>query len=521
MNESFHGHIFCYVISLTHVINNVGMRSLSCLFFQRKIFSPSRCSSYSAHFMMMNRYLHSGRDMKAFKWLYTCRDRVLQRKFSFTARKARKYQPQTIGEILIAYLTKKQILLRGFMCKKRQTNIPYFKDIWPIYNYSNIAGHAAFVSMAFSYTESDIMMLRLFALSGLSLSIIFQYYREVPLWIPIRWNGLFVIINIAMIAILVKKERDASALPDEQKELFVSCFQPLGMIPTEFLHLMHIAKRHEFKKGEVISKQGEKRTRLLLLKEGSGRVMRDGSMVGTVKDNNFVGEMSFLAFHNQELKSKKIEQPKQENQSKAINSDEVGSKKGNLEQFKGTCTVVCSEDCIVYSWDYMEFHSLVASYPLIGVAVERKISSDLNMKMTDSYRHRANTRAYIAMLFKTTRNGELLEKDVEMLRKEREKRGLSYEDHTALLQELGIKYKAETEFERKYREDLHEKVNSLGPYQRITWEEKKGFRDQRLKNKISTEFHLNCLAELQWGYDDWERGSKKNFKKGFFSSLFL
>ena len=88
--------------------------------------------------------------------------------------------------------------------------------------------------MALSYIESDIMMLRLFALSGLSLSIVFQYYRDVPLWIPIRWNGLFCMINIAMIAILLKKERDASALPDEQKELFVTCFQPLGMVLLSF-----------------------------------------------------------------------------------------------------------------------------------------------------------------------------------------------------------------------------------------------------------------------------------------------
>ena len=465
--------------------------------------------------------MHSGRNMNAFKLMCTYKHRISQRMFSFTARKSRKYQPQTFGEIFMAYIAKKQILLRGFMCKVRQTKTPFVKDIWPVYNYSNIAGHAAFVSMALSYTESDIMMLRLFALSGLSLSIIFQYYREAPLWIPIRWNGLFVMINVAMIAILLKKERDASALPDEQKELFINCFQPLGMIPTEFLHLMHIAKRQEFKKGEVLSKQGEKRTQLLLIKKGKGKVVRDGLIVGNVNKNNFVGEMSYLAYQAQKVKSNEGSKIVQKDPSAVEKSDDHSNNKESSGQFKGTATVVCSEDCIVYTWDYEEFHALIASYPLIGVAVERKISADLNTKMSDSINHRVNTRAYIAILFKTSRNGELLEKDNEMLGKEREKRGLSDEDHRSLLKELGIRYKVETDHESKYREKLHAKIRSIGPYQRITWEEKKEFRDERLKNKISTEFHLNCLAELQWGYDDWERGSKKNFKKGFFSSLFL
>ena len=205
----------------------------------------------------------------------------------------------------------------------------------------------------------------------------------------------------------------------------------------------------------------------------------------------------------------------------AKKDDHDEGSKEKLEQFVGSATVVCDEECIVYSWDFSDFHSLVVSYPLIGVAVERKISTDLNKKMTDSISHRVNTRAYIAILFKTSRNGELLEKDNDMLKKERQKRGLSDEDHRSLLKELGIKYKVETEHESKYRKKIHAKIKSLGPYQRITWEEKKEFRDERLKNKISTEFHLNCLVELGWKYDDWERGSKKNFKKSFFSALFL
>jgi len=46
---------------------------------------------------------------------------------------------------------------------------------------------------------------------GISLSIIFQYYREKPLWIPIKWNGLFMLINAMMILLLLKVENHLSS----------------------------------------------------------------------------------------------------------------------------------------------------------------------------------------------------------------------------------------------------------------------------------------------------------------------
>ena len=75
------------------------------------------------------------------------------------------------------------------------------------YKLSNVAGHGAFVFLAVSYLDSDFLQLRLYAMSGISLSIIFQYYRDKPVWIPIRWNVLFLLINVAMIALLLRDDK--------------------------------------------------------------------------------------------------------------------------------------------------------------------------------------------------------------------------------------------------------------------------------------------------------------------------
>ena len=65
------------------------------------------------------------------------------------------------------------------------------------------------------------MNLRIYAMSGLTLSIIFQYYRERPLWIPIRWNTLFLLINAIMILLIMKENHDALNMPEEQKDIYL------------------------------------------------------------------------------------------------------------------------------------------------------------------------------------------------------------------------------------------------------------------------------------------------------------
>lgn len=113
------------------------------------------------------------------------------------------------------------------------------------YSYSNICGHGAFILLAASYLETDFFQLRLYAArfvifthsgtlcasnpntpcSGVTLSILFQYYRAIPLKIPIKWNSLFLLINVYMMALLLKEARDAQHMPAEQKQLYSSVSQ--------------------------------------------------------------------------------------------------------------------------------------------------------------------------------------------------------------------------------------------------------------------------------------------------------
>jgi CRP-like cAMP-binding protein len=164
------------------------------------------------------------------------------------------------------------------------------------YTLSNLAGHGSFLCLALAYMESDYLHLRMYAFTGVGLAMVFQYYREKPLWIPIRWNGLFLLINLFMIMTLMKEESDASNLTEEEKHLFKTLFEKRGMRPVDYLHLISLAKRLEFHKTDKLVDEKKKNNRVYLVKKGKLSVLKNGQQVGHISTNQFVGAMSFLSW---------------------------------------------------------------------------------------------------------------------------------------------------------------------------------------------------------------------------------
>lgn len=62
-----------------------------------------------------------------------------------------------------------------------------------------------------------------YAASGIGLSILFQFYRAQPLWIPIGWNGIFLLINATMIGLLLKERNDADKLEEDPEQVWGVC----------------------------------------------------------------------------------------------------------------------------------------------------------------------------------------------------------------------------------------------------------------------------------------------------------
>ena len=215
-----------------------------------------------------------------------------------------RFRFATIVEQGLFWINKKTILFRGIMVRKRMIAYPPNiavvlgrKESKP-FTLSQLAGHGSFMLLAMSYLENEFLNLRIYALSGISLSIVFQYYREVPLWLPIGWNALFLLINTGMVLLILREKNAIDYIPGEQKNLYSNLFLPHGMQPAQFLKLMSIAKRLELEKGQYLIGEGQLHRQVFVVQEGSFEVRRAGEMIGHVFPEQFAGEMSYLRWHD-------------------------------------------------------------------------------------------------------------------------------------------------------------------------------------------------------------------------------
>ena len=334
------------------------------------------------------------------------------------------------------------LLLRGSIVKRRRflLALPFGigSKSWS-YSFSDLCGHGAFLMLGLSYLETEIFNLRLFAASGITLSIIFQYYRENPLWIPIRWNTMFLFINSIMIAHILKEQSDVENIPQEQMQLYDSIFKNRGMKPVDFLHLMSIAQRHELKKGEKLVTNGKQHHHLHLVHHGRLSVQlnneKGSEKLKDIRDNQFAGAVSFLNWQekpeNRDKVKKKIEEhqyhlyygsedftnffnyigslttgPDEDgimtiaedivisNYKTKYTDDKIKNKNINTEftaTYEGAvghADVTAEDDCVVFSWDFIELDELLASQTSLGIVFELCISADVNRKMVSMMAHK-------------------------------------------------------------------------------------------------------------------------------------
>ena len=159
-------------------------------------------------------------------------------------------------------------------------------------NVAAIAGHLAFGLIAFSFIVKDILYLRLVSILASLFSVFYNWVIPVePMWIPIGWNFVFVLLNLYHIAVLMYEKRPVK-MNDKNAELYETLFK--DMTPVEYLKVSKIAEWKTFKPGEIIIQQGMPVKDLHLIYNGAIDVVVKDKKVADLKDGQFVGEMSFL-----------------------------------------------------------------------------------------------------------------------------------------------------------------------------------------------------------------------------------
>lgn len=380
-----------------------------------------------------------------------------------------------------------------FMMKERLVPISIFGNRRIKFYWTNICGHGAFLYLALSYLETDFWNLRLYATSGIVLSMFFQYYRPQPLWIPIKWNVIFLVINTVMIAQIYYEYLTAENVTEEQRHIFNKLFRDLGMNSVSYFRLMSCGERLQLHKGEHLITAGEYNDYLSLVVSGSLDVIREGEAVSSIGIDQFCGEMSFLQWKD-ELRKHMLKNPVAEPDAVHI---------------KGVGNVVAADDgLVVYRWNFRDLHKLFLRDMSVGVVVERLLSNDLNYKLQNNWKEEPVSR-YKQIMSGAMIDGLITPNEKNVLKEFRKTHQISDEQHLKVLEKLSW---TEEEFKRGYKGEKDRGVDlyasmlmeQLSPARRISEETKKHLRDFRIKYKISGQQHVVCLNSVGWTLNEYE-----------------
>ncbi len=155
--------------------------------------------------------------------------------------------------------------------------------------------HFGNVLYLLAYAIRDIMWLRIIVIAA-SLSFMpYHYFQPEPMWEPIAWNTLFLLVNVVQVVLLILEKRPVF-LGEEELRLYRSLFHT--MKPREFAKLLSVAEWKRAATGKELLAQGQPVPELMLISTGRGRVELDGRNVASVKAGQFIGEMGFLTENN-------------------------------------------------------------------------------------------------------------------------------------------------------------------------------------------------------------------------------
>ena len=271
------------------------------------------------------------------------------------------------------------------------------------YTFTELALHAGFVITALSYLESDLVTLRTLAVLGSVSAIMWQYYKQQPTWLAIRWNILFMLINIAWVSVLLLRlQRAESNIDDEEDEVFEDVFATVGMKRMDYYQLLKKAIWRDIAPGKVLVREGDEHQFLFLLVEGDVVGERLGTPVYRFKPGDFVGDLAFI--------------------------------RGSGE---ASYTVRAGNDARVLVWELDELREMLEDRPELAMSLRSLLGRQVVRKLEMLQSAATADQGYHHLLQGVLVDGEVTSVERRALREYRQNRGVSRETHNAALEALG------------------------------------------------------------------------------------
>jgi CRP-like cAMP-binding protein len=165
------------------------------------------------------------------------------------------------------------------------------EDLTTLFSANNLPGHISYTLIAISYWLTDMFWLRVVAMVGLSMEILYFYYSGGDLRTGIGWDVIFIAINGYQLYQLVK-DRYTLRLPEADRELLRNVMK--GMNDFQIARLLAVGDFVDLPSGTVLATEQKDLDRLFFMCSGKANVTIGGRGISHLVPGNFVGEVAFL-----------------------------------------------------------------------------------------------------------------------------------------------------------------------------------------------------------------------------------
>ena len=164
-------------------------------------------------------------------------------------------------------------------------------DLGTIFSLNNWPGHLSYVLIAVSYWLTDMFWLRVVAVFGLSLEIVYFWLSGGDLRTGIGWDLIFISINLYQIYRLVK-DRLSLRLPEPDRVLLRSVLA--GLDDAQIARLLVAGEFCDIADGMTLAQENQPLEKIFFICSGRVRVTIGNREVSHLERGNFVGEVAFL-----------------------------------------------------------------------------------------------------------------------------------------------------------------------------------------------------------------------------------
>ena len=156
---------------------------------------------------------------------------------------------------------------------------------------TDLIEHLSYVLIAISYFLTQIFWLRVAAVAGLALEIVFFLVTKQSFTTGLPWDVAFILINLYELALLLR-ERAQSRLPGDDAFLLRRAFE--GLDDIQIAKLLRAADWRSFAVGDVITRQDAPVDALYFILSGRAKVEVDGQVLAHLESGAFIGEIAYL-----------------------------------------------------------------------------------------------------------------------------------------------------------------------------------------------------------------------------------